>query len=170
MRYEIIKRPQQNLISLDYVKNFLRLSHIYDDQLIEDLISAAIEAAENYLRQKLAKVVVKAEFFSASKNVEIFLPVTPVSKVEEVLLFNENEKVSHPWEIKQNQLIIKNMPRHQKIESTYLAGYADVAELPASIKRGIIMHVAESYDNLDSNVSISDSIKQSYKAFRRLSL
>lgn len=170
MRYEIIDAPKQNLISLDYVKNFLRISHNYDDELLEDLVSAAIEAAEHYLRLKLSRATIKIELPFAARNLEIALPLTPVAKIEEVILHDGDKKMSHPFSSKNNMLLLKKMPAHQKIICIYVAGYNQAVDLPANIKRGIMMQVAEAYDNSDSVPLISEAICRNYKSYRKLSL
>jgi uncharacterized phiE125 gp8 family phage protein len=46
--YHIIDKKLDSIFTLKEVKNFLRISHSYDDDLIKNLIDAAIDYAENF--------------------------------------------------------------------------------------------------------------------------
>ena len=46
--YNPIATYIENIWSIDQVKNYLRISHDYDDELLENLLNTAIEYAENF--------------------------------------------------------------------------------------------------------------------------
>ncbi len=51
---KVIEAQHQKIWSLEEVKNYLRVSHSYDDKLIGSLVETAVSAAENFTNLSLA--------------------------------------------------------------------------------------------------------------------
>ena len=49
LKYKILEKESKAILKLKEVKNFLRISHDYDDSLVKELILAATEYAENFI-------------------------------------------------------------------------------------------------------------------------
>ncbi|MEK6733485.1 MAG: hypothetical protein AABY27_00030, partial [Pseudomonadota bacterium] len=96
----------------------------------------------------------------------------PILKIEEFkLLFNDNSinlSDEHYLLDKHSETIMLNRIYHAKrAEITYQAGYE---EIPASIKQGIIEHIAKLYDLRGENQSLPASVKSLYQPFKRVRL
>jgi len=79
----VIELFPQKLWKLEAIKNYLRISHSYDDNLIENLINAAIIAAENFINLHL--VLRNVHFICNVRNTQNFtLKYKPINKVKKL--------------------------------------------------------------------------------------
>lgn len=79
LKYQILEKEEEIVLTIEEVKNFLRLSHDYDDALIKDLIQAATDYAENFTGKYINTRVIECLVFQASK--EIHIKYAPLKKV-----------------------------------------------------------------------------------------
>jgi uncharacterized phiE125 gp8 family phage protein len=82
LRYQVISTNKEIIWKLKEVKNYLRISHDYDDSLIESLIETAIEYAENFTGIFIHKRTVNC--FVSQINQVIKLKHLPILKIVSV--------------------------------------------------------------------------------------
>ena len=80
----------QEIWPLEEVKNYLRISHKYDDNLIQSLIESATEAAENFTGLSINQRRIECKIQSAKSN--FTLKYLPILSVEEVFLVKKEQK------------------------------------------------------------------------------
>lgn len=86
LKYQILDRENQDILTLKEVKNFLRLSHDYDDLLVKDLIQASIDYAENFTGKFIDIRKVQCSVFQASNKIYIkYMPFNKVLSAEKKL-------------------------------------------------------------------------------------
>lgn len=171
---EIIEVMPQNLWRSEEVKNYLRVSHNYDDSLISSLIGAAIIAAENFTGLILTPRRIK--FISNLRNNKIFhLKYKPVNEITKIIFKNFEQEL----EIRQEQyyldkvrwVICTERPLiDQELVIEYVAGFRE-DNIPPPVKNGILLHVAEMYDREQGDISgLPTEVKNLYSSYRQLKI
>ncbi|WP_425363362.1 head-tail connector protein [Candidatus Tisiphia endosymbiont of Hybos culiciformis] len=172
--FRIIELIPQTIWTLIEVKNYMRIEGNYDDELIGGLIDAAITAAENFT--KLTIITRRIEFVCNIKNQQNFqLKYQPIKEITKIALTNNSESIelrSDQYYLDHDRSLLflnKKLENYQLIVE-YIIGY-DKINIPASIKHGILMHIAEMYDRERQNgTSLSTEIKNLYLAYRQLKI
>lgn len=126
IEYEIINKQSQAMIGLDFIKNYLRISHDYDDDLIILHMRSAADMTENFLEMQINQIVVKATITQISSK--IILPHRPILEIKSAIAYNKNNAGTDVAEqlslnAKQGVVTIKNPEiLHKKLELVYEAG------------------------------------------------
>ena len=171
VRYVVSGIKNIDIWPLDEVKNYLRVSHDYDDKLIGNLIDAAIESAELFtglslhIRQIICRI-------NNAANI-IYLNHLPILLIEGIVWMKKDEKQDITKEfdnIQYGSNIVSVPDRYLKkdLEIKYTAGYADI--IPRSISQGILMHIAAMYENAGGGVILSSQIKDLYIPYRAMKI
>jgi uncharacterized phiE125 gp8 family phage protein len=170
----IIESFPQKLWSLEDAKNYLRISHSYDDNLILNLIDAAIVAAENFTGLSLVLKLVKSIYTQTQQS--FILKYKPIKIIKKVIIENGR----NIYELKNEEYYIDddNYSVHLKktllkgeLTIEYLAGF-DEYNIPKPIKHGILLHIAEMYDRQEQGGGyvFSNEIKNLYSPYRQLKI
>jgi uncharacterized phiE125 gp8 family phage protein len=168
--YTILEVVSKEIWPLAEVKNYLRVSHDYDDNLIANLIISAVESAELFtgLSLSIRKIRCLVEYSQASLRLK-YVPVIEISKVTCLCDHGIQEEITNNFGYtdRANNIIHFN-PEHinRAIIVEYQAGY--INEIPRNIQHGILMHVAAIYDQKE--VSLSNEIKDLYYPYRLLKI
>ena len=161
--YKIIETRPQEIMSLDFVKNYIRISHNNDDALIVEMIEAAMDAAENYIAMALKLKIVETVIYNAN---EIWLPLIPVARILEVksddIVLRDDDFI-----IRGPRIRLEKLTKTQKLEVRYIAGYEDPKHIPTSVKHGILIHVTQLYDNRGNPSVFTDRIFEIYRPYRK---
>ena len=169
--YKVLDTRIVEIWPLEEVKNYLRVSHGYDDRMITGLIQTAIESAEKFTALSLYPRQVECNIENAASNIhfkyspiiEINAAVRRVADVEQNILEDYGYIETDTQTV---HFISKYIGKNLKI--TYKSGYRD--NIPRAIQHGILMHVAAMYDNPENSASISLEIKDLYIPHRRLKI
>lgn len=172
MKYKLerIVKPAVEPITLAEAKLFLRVDGSSEDSLITTLISVTREYAEEYLHRSLVTQTWCMTFADSMPD-EIFIPRPPVISVDSIKVTDDEgvETLLDPSSYKLNGrkdiLIIKDGSVFgERIEFEYTAGYGDATDVPASIRQGMLMHMASMFD--DRTEGLPSTAKSLYQAFR----
>ncbi len=172
MQHKILSIAEQNFLNLSSIKTYLRISHDYDDVWITELIDASISAAESFLRMQLLARNVEMRIESIYKT-DIPLTLIPVVDVIKVTAhFGEQNIILQKEEyvVQAQQIKLKNLPLHDYITVEYVAGFPNQATIPAALRQGIQLHVAEMYDSRGSVASISNEVQKLYQPYRQMKI
>lgn len=163
--YKVLDIADATWLPLELVKSYLRVSEDNDDALIKTMISAAIQAAEAYSRISILKRTIRIK----SKQVgHIEVPVLPMLDVIAIKDDDGATLASEDYNIVEASGLLSFLQRTNKqLTIEYRAGYAD-EHLPAAIKSGILMHVAEMYDRRGQISPTPKEVLMLYSPYRRL--
>jgi uncharacterized phiE125 gp8 family phage protein len=162
--YRIIESKTQEIVSLEMVKNYIRIAHDNDDAMINDMIEAAISYAENFIKSSLTVKTIEAVTYNCKV---ILLPLLPVLKTIEVKI--EDKTIEETgYMLGKYSIILATSSKIQKSTVTYIAGYEDSSQIPAPIKQGILIHISQMYDNRGNPGAFSDHINDIYKPYRKM--
>lgn len=172
--FKVIKLDQARLWSLDEVKNYLRVSHDYDDAIIKSLIVSAVDSAENYLGISLH--LRKIEFTCNLSGRRVFqLKFNPVTQISQVIkTLNERErqldKNDYSYDAEYCVLYLKQSLSGEELRVTYVAGHENI-NIPYAIKQGILHHICAMYDrDSDNTLSMRDEVKNLYHPYKKIRL
>lgn len=169
---ELVSKNKIQVITLKFAKEYLRVDHNYDDQLIEQMMDTAYDMAVNYmgiqLHESKWKMTIYGNFPSWVK-----LIYAPISKIEHVKLFKHNGEIGYLsndkyyLDLKHEVLHIKNFYSVQKAEIQYFTGF-NTEKFPAAIKQGILEHLSKLYDFRGGDQAIPLAAKNLYQSYKRI--
>ncbi|WPY00223.1 Phage gp6-like head-tail connector protein [Candidatus Trichorickettsia mobilis] len=172
--FKIIELLPQELWQLSEVKNYLRISDDYDDNLITNLIDTAISSAENFIG--LSLVNRRIEFRAKlQKQQQFVLKYQPIRTITEI--FTEKDENKTVLNNEQYYFDTTHSSLHllQPINTTtlvvhYISGFSS-NNTPSTIKYGILLHVAEMYDREAAlENSFSSAVRNLYLPYRQLKI
>lgn len=167
LKYQILEKGNEAVLTMEEVKNFLRLSHDYDDSLVKDLIQAATDYAENFTGKFINTRVIKCLVFQADK--EIRIKCTPLNKIlsaEKVVKGELKDISSSLGEINLDEALLE-------VNSIYVghdmaiklsSGYGE--KVPYAIKMGILKHVSAIYELNENSLDPVEEVRNLYLPFR----
>lgn len=156
---------------IEEVKNYLRISHDYDDQLIANLIKSAIDSAELFtgLSLNIREIICKIDALCRP----IRLKYLPILEIEEILQTTYNRKkniIDCFGHISSNNFDIHfaNDFRGEDIEIKYKSGYREA--IPRAVCQGILMHIASMYEHTEDGENLNAQIKDLYSPYRMMKI
>ena len=164
--YKIIEQSKQNILTLEDVKNYTRISVDNDDKLLETIINSAIQIAENFIKISLIRKVVEVTTDNAMK---VMLPLVPIAKIIKIEADNE-EIALEDITINGETLRLAKYVECKKLKVTYTAGYEDPMLIPAPIVQGIMQHISNMYDSRGASAVPMDGVLELYAPYRRMSI
>ena len=160
------------LFALDELKNYLRVSHDYDDQLIINLSRTAIAAAENTIGISLYSKRIIANILSTKTILKLRYP--KIREIISVHVITQGKKTDITnsygfFEASTNQLFLNAEYKNKNIEVEYVSFYGN-KEIPYPIKQGLLMHIALMYELSENNLQSTNQIKDLYLPYRILKI
>lgn len=148
--YQNIKQEtlgKLNIFTLNLVKSYLKIDDDNDDELLIELINAAVEYAENFVNIQINPVRVSLEYTNIFKD-NIVLPHSQILNIENVAIETYGEFKS--LEPKYYKLIGKTVsfkfPIYtEKMQITYTTGFRSDQHIPHLLKQGILAHIKAMY-------------------------
>jgi len=185
MRWEVTTAPVGEPVSLIEVKEHLRMTGTVDDVFITNLIVAAREHAENWLKRKLMQQTV-SQWLDKWPATYVDLMVGPASSLLSVLTYAENgTQTSHPLtnfymqpgyapRLFRNAISWPICGRvADGIEISYVAGFGTETDIPPAIRHGILILVAHLYRNRGDSPeksSAASGAEQLWRPYRSVKL
>lgn len=144
--FDVIKRTETPVVSLQQVKAHLRLDHAEDDEYLLYLINVATEWVEELIESPL----LTATYIVKSSAKRIKLPTQRVIDVISVIgVGTDGKKRSlnfYDVEVGSKISVIVNS-LYPSVEVTYTCGFGDrPKDVPAPLRQAIINHVACHYE------------------------
>ena len=172
----LITAPANEPLTVAEGKAFLRIDHTADDALVTRAISAARQAAEQYLRCALLPQT--WEYTAAnSYRGEVQLPFGPARSVTSIIATDSNgetrtlENSDYKLSVDGSRVMFVRPPSCATLAIRYSASIADdTATLPALIKQGILHHVAAMLEQRDGVVPLPMQSIACYMPYRKVSL
>lgn len=172
---ERVVAPASEPVSLSEAKQYLRVEHAADDTLISQLIIAARQMAERFLRRSLITQSWRYSF-NGSLEEETRLPYGPIQSVTSVTLVDSagTETIlsnsAYRLDATKEFLLANAFFSSDKVKIEYAAGYGNAADVPSPIRQGILIHVACLYDNRDSGGDIPHQSLALYGSYKEMAL
>lgn len=163
--HQLSPAQPQAIWPLAEVKDYLRISHDYDDRIITSLIDAAISEAENFTNLLLLERRITLTIISSQSIVKLrYAPLQRLLSAQNSdTLEDITERIGH-LDLIRSKIILdpKWIDCHLKLE--YLAGYRQ--DIPKAISHGILLRIAAMYDRSNEFAAIDQEVKNLYLPFR----
>ena len=162
---KIIEFDTENVLKLEYVKNYLRIDNNKDDEFLKNAISTATLYAEKIIGKIIGEKQIEISFY-AKKD---------ISKIEknnifinEVISFNVNDEVleSNNYYL-QNGKILLNHPINGNIKVCFKTGNNYINE---DIKQAVLYHIATIYQNKNGSFEIPKATMEIYNSYRDIKI
>ena len=172
MRYLVTKNYPHSL-DLKFLKEYLRISYDYDNELLQKLCQIAVSNAESFLRYSITAKDVKVNFLKEESKSKITLPIMYAEKISLVLhVFNdeENEIIpedSYSFLQEKNLIEINPLRKCKEVEICYQT--KNIINTNVDIQQGILIHIDYLYEK-KSNYAILNYLHEFYHPYRRILL
>lgn len=148
----LLVKPSNLPLILKEVKDYLRITYDNDDQMLNQMISSASLAFQNYTSQALIYQTWEVTYRQLGK-ISINLPIRPLVDVVKIeLISNTGEYSLYPIENIDidrfaTEIIFNIYPNAYSLKIVYIAGYGFSADdIPPDIKIALLSHIAHMYE------------------------
>lgn len=167
--------PAAEPLALAEAKLYLRVDGSGEDALITDMIAAVREAAEEYLRKSLVTQgwVLRYESYAPAC---VPLPKGPVQEVTQVKTVSRSgvetpvNPAMYHLAPSEDALHFDSVVLGHVVEIAYTAGYGDAEDVPASVKQGMLLHLAALYEDRPGAMEMPVAAVTLYKPHRAVRL
>ena len=172
----LVTPPASEPITLASAKLFLRIEHSADDEAVTRAITAARQAAEQYL--KTALLPQSWDYTRANPcGLSVVLPYGPAQSITSVTLTNEAgtstvmNAANYRLSVDGFRVIFTNPQSIEKLAVRYVAGMATVlADIPVTIVQGMLHHISVMMETRDGAAPMPVQALMCYQPYRRVSL
>jgi uncharacterized phiE125 gp8 family phage protein len=172
----LVTAPASEPITLAQAKTFLRIEHSADDEPVTRAITAARQAAEQYL--KVALLPQTWDYVVANPPAtKLCLPFGPVQTVTSITLTTESGATSsmnvanYRLSVDGFSLLFNPSVDIEKITIRFVAGIATVvADIPTPIVQGMLHHLTVLMETRDGTAPLPMQSMGCYQPYRRISL
>ncbi len=165
---EPLMSSKANFITLNSAKQYLRVNHVHDDEMIKNMLEVVCEVAENYIGIKLRLVSWKITIHGNLPS-KIKLAKGPINQIESFKIYKNNGEISYlskdHYDLDENYIWMKRGYITDSSEIIYSSGYK-AEELPAPIKQGMLEHLAKIYDMRGSDQALPLSARSLYQPYK----
>lgn len=170
--FKIQKIMDQRIWTLAQIKNYLRISHNYDDELISTIILTAISAVENYtgmhfVQKKVEYIAISQSRLKFDLKFRTILEINTIKITDDI---TSKTLLAGDYTIDYSRSIIyliEPLTANQKLVIEFTVGFQQDL-IPPTIKQGILIHICEMYDrDGESGITgFSNEIKNLYSPYR----
>ncbi len=175
-RVSTVTPPASEPLSLAEAKLFLRVDATADDMLIETLIAAVREAAEQHLRRSLITRTLKLTTDQLLESATV-LPFGPVTAIESITAIAVDESSvlvdtdDYYLLAAEDRLHLTQPIYAHRIVVEYTAGYGESdIDVPAPLRQGMLLHLAALYDNREGEAGLPAAAAMLYAPFREIGI
>lgn len=169
-RLERVVLPATEPLTLAEAKLYLRVDGSSEDTLITQLMDAARETAEAYLRRSLITQQWKLSYEGYFPQ-RVYLSMGPVTSIVRV---SKKTKAGTVTDISTtayylgvpDQLVLTELVAEHLVEVVYGAGYGTASDVPQAIRQGMLAHIAAMFDSRSEAGSLPETSKALYQPYR----
>lgn len=167
--------PASEPLTLAEAKLYLKVEHHEEDSLIEGMITAVRQAAEEYLRKSLITQGWTLTYEDYAPSVTP-LPRGPVASITHVKIRDRLGNVAtvsgnyYHLNAARTALHFNSVVLGNEVEIAYTAGYGGAGDVPQPIRQGMLRHLAALYDNRTGGVSLPSGTTALYAPYCEMRL
>lgn len=172
---ERVTAPAVEPLSLAEAKLYLRIEHEVEDALIEGIIVAAREAAEQWTGRSL---ITQSQRLRVAGNAcgIVTLPRGPVQSIQTVENVIDGEAATidadqYRLHAARGILQLLSVPYGDELVVTYVAGFGDEgADVPSLIRQGMLQHITQLFEKRDTEGNTPELARALYQPYREMRL
>lgn len=167
----VVTAPATEPVTLEDAKLYLRVDGSTEDTLISTMITASRMAAEQYMRRSLITQVRKIAYDDYAPAV-ITVPFGPVQSIDSVKLISRDgtevtvNSAYYTLAAGKEKVISDSSLLGSRVEITYTAGYGNASAVPASIRQGMLAHIACLFENRGGEGALPQLACALYKPYQ----
>lgn len=173
---KLVTPPASEPLTLASAKLFLRVEHSADDEAITRAITAARQAAEQYLRTPLLPQT--WDYIVANPSpTRVKLPFAPAQSITSITLTTESGANStmnasnYRLTVSGGSVLFDPSISIEKLTIRYVAGIATVvSDIPVSIIQGMLHHISVLMETRDGGAPMPVQAISCYQPYRRVML
>lgn len=150
------------VVSLEYLKMFLKVTTNEENKLIISMFNAALDYAEKYCSMEIKRKEIHSIIHNNKSRERLISPLIEVLEIKEVETENIIEESN--YKISGDEVIFKNII-NQELSLTYMSGFN---EIPAILLQGVLRHTALLFDREIVSGDNLDSIHLLYKGYKKI--
>lgn len=167
--------PLTEPLSLAEAKLYLRIDGNAEDALVTDMIVAVREAAEDYLHKSL---VTQRWTLTYESYVPSHVPL-PKGPAQEVVHVKTRDRAGNEAAVGEgvyhlsaaaDALHLESSVIGHEVEIAYDCGYGDAEDVPASVRQGMLVHLAALYEDRLGGLQLPAASVSLYKPHRQARL
>ena len=171
MKYEdknivVIKTDIQQILPLEYIKNYLRIDNNCDDEFLSNAATMAINYAETFTG-KIFGVKVYKLTLKTDKNI-LKIDDFTISSNDLVSISVDDKYITHEdFELKDGIVCFKRETKGS-INIIFKKEGILASEVPADIKQAILFHIAGIYQNKNGDCQVPKATQEIYNMYRKI--
>lgn len=165
--YEI-QQDKSAVVELNHIKDFLKITHDYEDILLEQLLQTSLSYVENFLGMSISKAIIKADIEECKKVIVLKYP--RINQILSIIL--EKDKVQEDIlnsfgvaDYRANKITFADKCIGHNICINYQIGFTS-DNIPPQIKHGILLHLSKIYEQPDNPIFLDKQIKELLQPYR----
>jgi uncharacterized phiE125 gp8 family phage protein len=188
IRYKMKTAPVFSPVSVEQLKRSLRIEHSDQDELLQDLLDAAVEESQNATGRQYARATFVAYIdgseLGAQGSGEIEIEKGPVDAIASVKYYAPGAAVLTALEPEKYQLdnseltarlrfpesFSADAEKMNSVEIEFACGWADAASVPKDLVSAIILRASEMYLNSENGAvkynTAAENKERNYKVQR----
>ena len=169
---KVISEEQNSILTLEEIKNFLRIDFNNDDALLQKALNTATRQCELKIGQTLNQKTYLMSIYNSLSSNMIRLKYGPILSVEKIECVDEHENVSliltDSYKTILDVGVVKflNIPLNfYRLDIIYKAGYINV---PDDLKQGLLFHIAKIYEDKTGFYPVPKASNSIYKNYQKI--
>ncbi len=168
----LVTPPEYEPVTLAEAKLFLRVDGNEEDSLIADLITAARQKAEGWLRRSLLTQSWQLQQ-AYLPGQRIKLALGPIQEIESVSVTSFGQitsltELQYEYIPESQELEIDSGLDADRITVIYSCGYADANKVPAPIRQGLLHALSHYYHHREASEGLSAEARRLLSDFREM--
>lgn len=164
--------PTCEPLTLAEVKEYLRIDHDLEDNLLQNMIATVRASAEGFLKRSLITQKILLTYVQYVPKT-ITLPMGPVQSVEYIISYDTYDEgkilAKDYYTLRNDRILLRTEIISVETSIYYKAGYGDnPASIPGSIRQGMLTHINSLYEDRDGVRGIPEQSISLYNSFRTL--
>lgn len=153
------------ILSLNYIKNYLRIDNNCDDDFLQNALLVAISYAEKITGYILGTKTLKTTITlkTATQKLNDF----PFIINEIISITNNGEALQATQYQLSNGNILFTKQTSGTIEIEFKTGIS-ATSIPQDIKQAILQHIATMYQNKNGNYTIPQAVQNTYSQYKNI--
>lgn len=162
--------PDEEPVSLDEAKSYLRIGHEGEDQLASEMIVSARSRLEQVAGLALVRQTVQLTWLQWPAEIAgrgARLPVSPIQQLESVAISDQDDTLSdhtdrfqvycgrlrlRPWSM------LPSVAPAERIEITLQAGFGAASKVPGDLREAVLKLIAATYASRRSGAPTPDML------------
>ena len=153
-----------NVFSLEYVKNYLRIDNEYDDEFLQEAIKTAITFAEKMINHDISNKKIQYSFIQTLNTKQIAVENKEINDVETLLIDGVEKQKDTNFTITNGKIEF-----NENISGNILIVFTtNITTIESDIKQAILFHIANIYQNKSGLCKVPDASMEIYNMNKQI--